>query len=195
VSTDIKPGQVWAWNDGRTGPGPEFTITSLGEYLGGDDRVNYSYSRADGVFDVDLASLRKKAHLVTPAPLDAAKVKAGDTVTLENGDTSVRGPVMHVGNPLPKGGLDGFSIKNVGWRYLAPGVVAQQDSGVWTLTDHQPAPEPLPTAHGSIVRVELAEYVLVGREWLHTQFGNPVSVETMQTQDWTLVRDAGAMFA
>lgn len=149
MSTDIKPGQVWAWNDGRAGPGPEITVTSLGEYQGGDGRVNYSHSDDLDVFDVDLASFREKAHLVkdvdaTPAPLDPSKVKAGDTVTLENGETSVRGPVAHIEKALPMDVVLGFSIRNVGWRYIAPGVVAQQEHGVWTLTDHQPAPEPEP---------------------------------------------------
>jgi ribosomal protein S27AE len=77
-------------------------------------------------------------------PLDPSKVQAGDTVTLENGETSVRGPVACIETAKHTDVAIGFSIPNVGWRYLVPDVLAQQDSGVWTLTDHQPAPEPEP---------------------------------------------------
>lgn len=77
-----------------------------------------------------------------PAPLDPSKVKAGDMVTLENGETSVRGPVAHIEKAKHTDVAIGFSIPNVGWRYLVPDVLAQQDYGIWTLTDHQPAPEP-----------------------------------------------------
>jgi len=76
------------------------------------------------------------------APLDPSKVRVGDMVTMENGETTVRGPVAHIEKALPMDVVLGFSIHNVGWRYIAPGVVAQQEHGVWTLTAHQPTPEP-----------------------------------------------------
>jgi hypothetical protein len=79
-----------------------------------------------------------------PAPLDPSKVKAGDTVTLENGQTAVRGPVIGIDTAVHTNIVSGFSIEGVGWRYFIPDVLAQQDTGVWTLTDHQPAPEPEP---------------------------------------------------
>jgi hypothetical protein len=141
MSTDIKPGQVWAWNDGRTSPGPEITVTSLGEYQGGDARVNYSYTDDLDVFDVDLASFREKAHLIkdvvtTPAPLDPSKVKAGDTVTLTHGWAKVEDKVTEVADWRPNGGTVGMTLAH---RPDAPFYL-----NAWALTAHQPAPKKTP---------------------------------------------------
>lgn len=146
MSAEIKPGQVWAWDDGRTGPGPEFTITSLGSYSGGGVRVNCSYSGDLDVFDLDVASIQKRAHLVkdvdaTPAPLDPFRVKVGDTVTLERGRASVTDEVA-AWHRRPHGH---FSVTLVNDPAGPPYRVVGGITGTsWTLTAHQPAPEPEP---------------------------------------------------
>jgi len=143
MSTEIKPGQTWAWKPGaRFRPaGTEVLVTKVT-----DDRVYYEYpdkssapqERMHGSFLASMEFVRD----ATPAPLDPSKVRKVDTVTLENGETSVRGPVVNIEHRQEI--VVGFAIKNIGWRYVAPNVVVQQEEGAWLLTAHQPAPEPEP---------------------------------------------------
>jgi hypothetical protein len=67
-----------------------------------------------------------------PAPLDPSKVKAGDTVTVENGTTTVTGKV---GTQGASGVPTALFMHGVGTLYFRDG---------WTLIAHQPAPEPEP---------------------------------------------------
>lgn len=69
----------------------------------------------------------------TPAPLDPALVKAGDTVTLTKGETSVRGPVT--GISYAGGGEWDFRVGEESYRRTGR-------IGLWAVTSHQPAPEP-----------------------------------------------------
>lgn len=87
----------------------------------------------------------------TPAPLDPSKVKAGDTVTLEReskGLSKVDGTVVDVHHDGSTGGI-GVMINNI-TQYVFW-------LNEWTLTAHQPAPEPepelptLPVATGSLI--------------------------------------------
>jgi hypothetical protein len=71
-----------------------------------------------------------------PAPLDPAKVKAGDTVTLEKGTAKHVDLVADVDRYQ-----DGdYRFKST----TSPTHVYRVGDGAWTLTDHQPAPEPEP---------------------------------------------------
>jgi hypothetical protein len=157
MSTDIKPGQVWAWNDGRTSPGPEFTITNLGTYAGtSEDRVDYAYAGEAGAFDLEPRLIRSKAHLVkdvdaTPAPLDPAKVaitlKGGDYIEAESDGTKIGGKVSHVTER-------GFvAIEHLG-EFAIHQITASPQADryrFFILTDHQPAPEPEPVWREGIV--------------------------------------------
>jgi hypothetical protein len=105
------------------------------------------------------------------APLDAAKVKAGDTVTLAKGETSVRGPVTNIEHATHTEIVVGFAIKNLGWRYIEADVVAQQDGGAWTLTAHTPAPEPKPEWEPGTVAAATVD-------------GKP-NVRVIRINDWT----------
>lgn len=71
--------------------------------------------------------------LVTTAPLDPSKVKAGDMVTLTKGETSVRGPVT--GISYAGGGEWDFRVGEEPYRRTGR-------VGLWAVTAHQPAPEP-----------------------------------------------------
>lgn len=71
----------------------------------------------------------------TPASLDPSKVKAGDTVTLTKGETSVRGPVT--GISYAGGGEWDFRVGEEAYRRAGR-------IGLWAVTAHQPAPEPEP---------------------------------------------------
>lgn len=68
----------------------------------------------------------------TPAPLDPSKVKAGDTVTLTFRTASITDTVSHT--PAAEGHIN---LKHAGTFPIGGG-------SVWTLTAHQPAPEPEP---------------------------------------------------
>lgn len=75
----------------------------------------------------------------TPVPLDPSKVKAGDTVTLERGKASVTDEVA-AWDRRPHGH---FSVTLVNDPAGPPYRVVGGITGTsWTLTDHQPAPEP-----------------------------------------------------
>lgn len=71
------------------------------------------------------------------APLDPSKVKAGDTVTLESGTALVRDVVSAV-TKFDDGSGYQFLSSEPPTSYRRVGPTA------WTLTDHQPAPEPEP---------------------------------------------------
>lgn len=131
--------------------------------------------------------------LVTPAPLDPSKVKAGDTVTLEREDgTLIRAKVFDVDpvvvNP-PERTLRLYGIPD--W------VLIGKDS--YALTDHQPAPKPeLPTKPGSIVKSQRGDeavliadpsvYLPAKWQWvLNGLYTHPAD----WPHGWTLVRDAG----
>lgn len=77
--------------------------------------------------------------LVTPALLDPSKVKAGDTVTLESGTALVRDVVIEA-KSRGVGQFVFYTAENP--DPLIPGTYYLVNSGAWTLTDHQPAPEP-----------------------------------------------------
>lgn len=136
MSTEIKPGQVWAWHpDAGTGGG-QFEIKAIDR-----DMASYGYLPDPNVlpYRAPQSLIREKATLVTdvdatPAPLDPSKVRAGDTVTLlvDPPDThpafTVAGETHSLGGP---------TVYLGGWRVDdLPDYV--------TLTDHQPAPEPEP---------------------------------------------------
>jgi hypothetical protein len=71
-----------------------------------------------------------------PAPLDPSKVKAGDTVTLEKGTAKHVDLVADVDRYQ-----DGdYRFKST----TSPTHVYRVGDGAWTLTAHQPAPEPEP---------------------------------------------------
>lgn len=69
------------------------------------------------------------------APLDPELVKAGDTVTLAKGETTVHGPVT--GISYAGGGEWDFRVGEEPYRRAGR-------IGLWAVTDHQPAPEPEP---------------------------------------------------
>ncbi|HEV6951919.1 MAG TPA: hypothetical protein VKY86_01595 [Promicromonospora sp.] len=81
---------------------------------------------------------------VPPAPLDPSKVKPGDTVTLSRGKSSVTAEVTHVQNFIHLEHLGRFRVK---------GLSSDRTSGYaeYTLTDHQPAPEPEPSWREGVV--------------------------------------------
>lgn len=89
----------------------------------------------------------------TESPLDPSKVKAGDTVTLERDGVTVAGPVESIGIRPPE--RPEFKLAD-SRSYDLDGYEP------WTLTAHQPAPEPEPewkpgtvaegTVNGTIVR-------------------------------------------
>lgn len=139
MSDDIKPGQVWAWNNqvGHCGSRIEIISVDAG-------RVRYGYQAEDfGPFNTYADWLHEQAHLVppaaAPAPLDPSKVKAGDTVTVEVTPVPSSGGRPYTIHGEVSGGIGG---------QLWVGPVFLQGNGKWrpgiTLTDHQPAPEPEP---------------------------------------------------
>lgn len=76
-------------------------------------------------------------HVETPAPLDPSKVKAGDTVTLSRGTSSVIAKVTHV--------QDFIHLEHLG-RFRVKGLSSARTGGYaeYTLIAHTPAPEPEP---------------------------------------------------
>lgn len=139
MSTEIKPGQVWAWKPGSTShkEGTEVLITSANDAADSDERaVWYEYPdgsqaaqwRTRGGFLADMVFVRD----TTPAPLDPSKVKAGDTVTVSGGGTGDR---------------PAYQITGVAWEpshspgtlWVGPVCIS---APLVILTDHQPAPEP-----------------------------------------------------
>lgn len=68
----------------------------------------------------------------TPTQIDPAKVKAGDTVTLER-DTALARDIVERIEPYPQGG---YSIV---LRETTPAYLTVTG---WLVTDHQPAPKP-----------------------------------------------------
>lgn len=75
------------------------------------------------------------------APLDPALVKAGDTVTLEKGAAVVIDVVIEA-KSRGVGQFVFYTAENP--DPLIPGTYYLVNHGAWTLTDHQPAPEPEP---------------------------------------------------
>lgn len=149
MSTEIKPGQVWAW---RARQGDPFTIDSLN-----GDMAEYHYGRrvTHSTYSAPVSLIQRTADLVTdatPAPLDPPKslsfegykapitaldptaVRAGDTVTLVGTKAKIEGEVEDV----QKDTADLVIIQIDNLRFRVTGADA------WTLTDHQPAPEPEP---------------------------------------------------
>lgn len=76
-------------------------------------------------------------HTTNPAPLDPSKVKAGDTVTLhvEYDDASNGKPYDITGE---------VTLDSYGSRWIGPVMLEGEQGYEFTLTDHQPAPEPEP---------------------------------------------------
>lgn len=104
MSTDIKPGQVWAWQDTDDARGPHGTTFEIIDASPNAPDVAYQYRDAAGM-DQELMRaapaevVRANANLVrcacragtedacdqhsaTPAPLDPKQVHVGDTVTV-----------------------------------------------------------------------------------------------------------------
>lgn len=128
MSTDIKPGQVWA---ATADPEETQRVVEV------RDGHVWSENRYGGHIVLSAAFFPNGRHLVTdatPAPLDPSKVKVGDTVTLVGTLARVEGPVSDI-HHSPSGRRI-FEIDRV--RFLVEGPAA------WTLTAHQPAPEPEP---------------------------------------------------
>lgn len=126
----LKPGQVWAAT-----ADPEETYRVI-EVRDGDVWSENRY----GSHVVISASLfpndRQLVTDATPAPLDPSKVKAGDTVTLER--DGGRLPDQEVVTPsVTMSGRTTLILKG-GIEVIVTGPDA------WTLTAHQPAPEPEP---------------------------------------------------
>lgn len=119
-----------------------------------------------------------------PRPLDLSTVKAGDTVTLER-DTALARDVVDRIDTYPQGG---YSI------VLAETTQAYLTLTGWTLTDHQPTPEPaLPTTNGSVVQANetgIWAFRIQGA-WIDA---NGFHIRPNDWRDgWTLVRDAGTV--
>lgn len=139
MSAEIKPGQVWAWNDPAGWSGPELTIVPVPEESRPDNRPAYVYEEDEErtVWRITDDMLRRVAHLVkdvdaTPTPLDPSRVKAGDTVTLRVG-----------AGDLPTLTIAGLTHKTINGVYLGGWRINRLPDYV-TLTAHQPAPEPEP---------------------------------------------------
>lgn len=75
------------------------------------------------------------------APLDPSKVKAGDAVRLERG-TAVVTDVVIEAKSRGVGQFVFYTAESP--DPLIPGTYYLVNTGAWTLTDHQPAPEPEP---------------------------------------------------
>lgn len=163
MSTEIKPGQIWAWQDTYDARGPHGTTFEVVDASPDAPDVAYQYRDSAGM-DPELVRaapadvIRANANLVrcvcrtgtedtcnqhsaTPAPLDPSKVKAGDTVTLESGTALVRDVVIEA-KSRGVGQFVFYTAENP--DPLIPGTYYLVNSGAWTLTDHQPAPEPEP---------------------------------------------------
>lgn len=175
MSAEIKTGQVWAWQDVDGAKGPHnfrFEIIEAGT------DVTYQYRDAAGfdpetVYAANAEVIAAKAYRVdrepdaTPAPLDPSKVKAGDTVTLEKDGALVRDVVIEA-KSRGVGQFVFYTAENP--DPLIPGTYYLVNHGAWTLTDHQPAPEPepeLPTAPGSLIKSEAGDLVFLTKAmWL-----------------------------
>lgn len=151
MSTDIKPGQVWAWSNGN-----RVVVVAVEP-----DKVFYQYldpTRPDsslGVSGYDISGWLRNLSLVdadaTPAPLDPSKVKAGDTVTLEEGLSRFTGVVDSVRERAAQTWFR-FRYGEQADAYLEM-PVTDGFGRTWTLTDHQPAPEPEPAPNDPEVLV------------------------------------------
>jgi hypothetical protein len=151
MSTDIKPGQVWAWQDTYDAKGPHGSTFEIIE--AGTD-VTYRYLDTAG-FDPEVPRaasaevVRANANLVrcvcragtedtcnqhsaTPAPLDPSKVKAGDTVTV----------TVKAENPEFRDFFITGEVYNPGGTGLYVGGWPVREHPSVTLTAHQPAPKP-----------------------------------------------------
>lgn len=136
MSTEIKPGQVWAWSPSIDADESQFRIMTVDA-----NRVRYEYLREsdphiEGGFTHAPATIREQCRLVTdvdttPAPLDPSRIKAGDTVTVTVlADGMRREATVHGEAWAAEDGL------RVGTVHLLADAVR--------LTDHQPAPDPEP---------------------------------------------------
>lgn len=81
---------------------------------------------------------------ITPAPLDPAKVKTGDTVTLTRGQAVVIDEVRAVRHPHTEWFAFELSQDQKGESARAVKAGPRIVLDAWTLTDHQPAPAPEP---------------------------------------------------
>lgn len=162
MSTDIKPGQVWAWKDTSLALGPhgtQFEITTAGF-----DNAHYQYPHAAG-FNPDQTYgaardlIAANAVLIkdpTPAPLDPSKVKAGDTLRRKVGFPGGADLGMFEGRLYTVATVDAENdlVTFAGMRFAGRWEVENFEL-VTRATDHQPAPEPepvLPTKPGSLIR-------------------------------------------
>jgi len=149
VSTEIQPGQTWEWNSPVGHHGPRFEVVEGIDSLG-CVKVRYPDTNAFRVLATNVSS---NAHPATPTPLDPSKVKAGDTVTLEReseGLSKVEGTVQSLHRSAARL-AHGLMIRNID-QY-----VFWTDE--WTLTAHQPAPEPEPEwPMGTVAEATVADH-------------------------------------
>lgn len=131
MSTEIKPGQVWAYTAAQH---ETFTVREV------RDGDVWSTNRYGGHIVVGAQLFQQGRTLLTdatPAPLDPSKVKAGDTVTLhvEYDDASNGKPYDIAGE---------VTLDSYGSRWIGPVMLEGEQGYEFTLTDHRPAPEPEP---------------------------------------------------
>lgn len=121
---------------GKLTPGKEYTVANGNAA----PSMRSEWITLEGVQDGDqLWEFLAEEFTLVPAVPDPAKVKAGDTVTLTKGETSVRGPVT--GISYAGGGEWDFRVGEEPYRRAGR-------IGLWAVTDHQPAPEPEPEWDG-----------------------------------------------
>lgn len=82
--------------------------------------------------------------------IDPKNVKPGDMVTLSRGNSTARGAVTHVQDFLHLEELGRYRVKGLGDGTRTGGYTE------WTLTAHQPAPEPEPEwKPGTVAEIEV----------------------------------------
>lgn len=114
-------------------------------------------------FDVDSVAKEFGVDLSEPDTLDPALVKAGDTVTLESG-TAVVTDVVIEAKSRGQGQFVFYTSESP--DPLIPGTYYLVNPGAWTLTVHQPAPEPEPEWNLSdVVSARLRNESIPDRFW------------------------------
>lgn len=169
-------------------------------YSEGTDRVSVKWDTpARHLTNISATHQVSYLEAVAPAPLDPTKVKAGDTVTLERNKARVTDTVSATDHSDMGGVGPLIRLYETGdWFRLT-------DVDAWTLTNHQPAPDPEPewkpgtrgtgTINGRKVGGFISEFNSVIGFYYWNEFAGHTSYSGTVPEDFTpdVAIDPGAL--
>jgi hypothetical protein len=169
MSTDIKPGQIWAWRDTDAAKGPHGTQFEIADAAPHAPDVAYRYPHAAGLNPdqtygapakvIAANAVLLNASVATPAPLDPkdrhpdqlARVKAAPldpskvAITLKGGDyIEAESDGAKIGGKVSHVTERGFVVIEHLGEFAIHHITASPQDGYrfFILTAHQPAPKP-----------------------------------------------------